>query len=751
MDHPSNNMARIPTIQSKGNVRTGQVSAARTSILGPGAAPQVSFAGADAQAAAGRAISGGLQDLASGVQRRININDQNDRELAAKAKERQAFDNHLWSESQYTTAQRDWIQWSEDVQKNGSEDVVQQFKEKFSKYESEMLATAPNEDAQVRLKLKLQDLGTRVFDGALKVEASNRAKNTVNTFTQMFADTQDLVVRDPYSGGYSIADLEANINQAREQNRIPEETFLRMKEQVRNLSATQAEAMAPSDPVLARAILENAEGIDWARRKQALNVIERAEQTNDTLAKYQSQETFKSHLDSIMETGQGVGGFTAESYAAAFPAEQRPAIMAEFHDRETMARSVHAGKIELQAKSPGQVAQVLEKYRPEAGDAKFNDKQAVFAKLNEMANAQVKLYRQDPFSFSRQDPVVDRAWDMVEQLPADATPQMTRLITQQALESSISFQRNSGIPEGRLSAMSTATAGQYAQRINQGNIQQVQEALTTLQQTYGKYYPQAFRDLVRLPEGQRIDASTQVVALHMGKPFLADFIAAVRTPASDMKLENKDMQQLRDRLVMNPEFMAFRGAMLSANPGAASMVSEFSQSIEKYASSIFLRGNAKNPADAVKQATELVIGSAYGFTEVNGTHVAVKLEQDHMTFTDADVRTIGTGLTKFQRTIESGKIDSSRFAFPANISEDMRSRSIGTTLHADSFWVTNPQNDGATLYMTGMEGSTAPIKWKDGRAVEVKFDAALQYGRSHADPKKSLLAFPLTGIYPILR
>jgi hypothetical protein len=738
-------MPRVPTLLSGGNVKTGPVASQRTAFQGPGAPPQISFAGAEAQASAGRSVAGGLSAIAGAAQ-------QIDNKLRVKAEQRQQQDNHLWSESQYTTAQRDWIQWTDDVQKNGSENVVEQFKEKFAAYQAEALKIAPNEDAANRLKMKLDDLGTRVFDSALKIEAHNRVTNTVNTFTRMLEDTTDVVVRDPHLAGYPISELEQNLKKSFDEKRIPEQTYLTLRNKVQELSAIQAEAVAAKDPEFARTVLEHADGLDWPRRRQVLNTIERAEQTNDSLFKYQQQELFKSHIDSIMETGRGVDGFTAEGFAASLPKEHREAAMAEVRDKVEIAKTVFAGKTDLQGKTPGQIGEVLKKYQPAPGDVKFNDKQEVFHKLTELADHQVKLFHQDPFSYSRQDPVVDKAWHLVEELPKDAKPELVQQLTQQALEASVSFQRHAGVPEGRLSAMSIPAAAQYAERINKGDTRQVQEAFGQLQGTYGKYYANAFRDLVRLPEGQRIDAATQVVALHMGKPFLTDFLAAVRTPESDMKLDPKDSQQLKDKLVTSPEFMAFKGAMLSANPGAASMVDDYHHAVEKYATSIYFRGKAKNPSDAVKQATELVIGSAYGFSTVSGTPVAVKRDQGNVKFSDDDVKLIGAGLGSLQKIVSPDRIDTSRFAFPENLSPEAKQRSIQQTLKVDSFWVTNPQNDGATLYMNGAEGTSAPVKWKDGRPVDVKFTQALYRGKNpgHVEPSWWMPRPIITGFYPSL-
>lgn len=716
-------MPKVPTLLSSGDVRTGQVAALSTAFQGPGSPSLASFAGAEAIASAGRSVGGGLMDVAGGIDRRMRID-------AEATKQRAAYDNHMWSESNFTTAQRDWIQWTEDVQKNGSEDVVGQFNEKFADYQSKLLAAAPNEDARNRLKLRMDDLGTQIFDKSLKIEAVNRSQNAINLFTGMLQDTVDSVSKDPELYAVPQHELLQNLKLAREQNRITEPVYQKLVEQAQNISVVAAEALVVKDPDYAKEIIDNAQGIDWSRRKAVLSEIEHAKASNDTLYRYEQSELLKSHLDSIMDSGVGARDFSIDRYVASFPKDHQGAARAEALSRVDVAKNLFVGKTQLQGQPPDKIPALIEKYRPESGDANFNDRMTVYQKLSEFADQQVKLFQKDPFTYSRQDPVVDKAWRLVEELPKDAKPELVQQLTQQALEASISYQKNAGIPDGRLSAMSQGAASRYAEQINRGDTKQVQDSFARLEGIYGKYYPQAFRDLVRLPEGQRIDAAMQVVALHMGQPFLTDYIAAVRAPLNDMRVDPKDYQQLKDRLVTDPTFMAFRGAMLSANAGAVPMVDDFHDGIAKYAQQMLFRGKAKNPGDAVQQSVAMVIGSAYGFATVDGTPVAVKRQQGKTLYDDESIATIGRALGQFQRTIPSERVDVTRFGFPANVSEDMRKRSVDATIKNDSFWVTNPQNDGAVLYMNGSEGSTAPVKWKDGRQVEAKFDLALHYGKT---------------------
>jgi hypothetical protein len=277
---------------------------------------------------------------------------------------------------------------------------------------------------------------------------------------------------------------------------------------------------------------------------------------------------------------------------------------------------------------------------------------------------------------------------------------------------------------------------------------QTQEAFGSMMQTYGKYYPYAFRTLVSLPEGQRIDASMQIAALHYGKPFLGDFLQAIKVPDSDYKLDPADRKALKQKLPVDNNFLSFGASMTSANPAATTMVTEFGQAIEKYATSLVARGKAASPSDAIKQASNLIIGQAYGFATIDDTPFAVKRQQGGTHLDDNDVASIQKHLSLSRAQMDSSNIDTSRFGFPAGISEETKKKSVQDTLHKDTFWVTNPANDGVVLFMYGMDGTTAPVKTKDGKQVETKFVDALSAWKSELQ-KRNTANYQAGGFGPL--
>lgn len=695
-------MPRVPTIIAPRQVQTGQVS------------PRISFAGPDAMASAGQDINRGLQNLAGGLERQADA-------LAQRQKERQDYDDHLWSEGKYTEAQRKWIQWTQDVQKNGSENVVEQFNTGFTEYQQEVLAQAKTPGARDRLKLKLDDLGTQVFEGALRIEATNRAKNTVNTIEGMLLESNAIITDAPDMYAVQQNRLDETIKLSLQQKRISPEVAAKMQEQVELLAADAAEMMVATNPDRAKQILDLSGGIPWQRRRSILNQIEDAKKSNSTLFHFQQQELFKSQFESLAQTGKPVMGFNLDQYVASFPEKQQEAARVDAMAKIKVAETVFVGQSELQGKSPSQISQVLDKYAPKAGSANYANEAEAFHSIAKVADQQVKLQREDPFTYSRQDPMVNGAWKLVEDLPQDATPEIRASLTGQAMDASVNFQKSLNIPEGRISVMSNNQALQLASKINAGNMQQIQETFSSMQQSFGKYYANAFRDLARLPEGQRIDGAMQIVGMHLGQPFVADFVQAIRTPDSDYKLDAADLKTIREKVAINADFMSFSSAMTSANPGAVSYVDDFNRAIDKYAKSLLFRGKAENADDAVKQASNLILKTAYAFTEVNGASIAIKRGQDDGMITDDDVPLIRQGLQQIPQKLSVNQIDTSRFAFPPNLSDEVKKRSIEDTLRNDSFWVTNPQNDGAILYMNGAEGTSAPVKYKGGKPVEHKF------------------------------
>lgn len=701
-------MPRVPTILSDGNVRAGFEAGG----YNPSAAASI--------ASAANGLAGGIADVGRGM---LAINDR--KKIAeAKLAQKKDQDDTMWAESQFTNAQRDWIQWTADVQKQGEENVVGRFNEEFDKYQKSMLEAAPNKEAADRLKLKLDDLGTRVFDSSIRIQAANQAKNTIAMFDNMVTTSTDSIAKAPELYAQEQERLGGLIKSAYEAGRISEETYQKQMDQVNGLAANAAEALLATNPERAKEIIDGAEGIPWTRRRAILNDISRASQSNETLFRYQQEELLKSSVESMATTGKPADQFNVDAYVAAFPKEQQAARKLEAERQMKIAGDLYVGRNELKGKTPAQISESLAKYQPKAGDKDFASQQAVYTQLQQVADQQVKLFKSDPFAYSRQDPVVDKAWDAVENLPEDADPQVRAQTQAQAIEASISFQRNAGVPEHAVSVMSRDAASQLASQINNGNPKQVQDVFGQMMQTYGKNYPMAFRSLVRLPEGQRIDASTQIVALHYGKPFIGDFLQAIRTPDSDYKLDKSDKKTIEEKLPTNEGFMAFAGAMTSANPAAVSMVNDYGQAIQKYATSLVARGKAK-PSDAIKQASDLIIGQAYGFAMVNDTPVAIKRQQGQTTLDDTNVNDIQRWLRYQPQTIDPRSIDTSRFGFPSGISEETRTKSISDTLRNDTFWVTSPDNTGAILYMNGMDGTTAPVKLKDGKQVQVKFTDAL--------------------------
>jgi hypothetical protein len=699
---------RVPTIQSDGNVSAnafagGGNSAAASSI---------------ATAAAG--LASGVADVSQAL---LSI-DARRKQNQVKQEQKQEYDNTIWAESQYTEAQRTWMQWTNDVQKTGEENVMGRFDVEYDKFQNEMLKSAPNEQAKERLKMKLDDLGTRVFDSSLRIQAANQAKNTINTFDNMLTSSVDTIAEAPELYSTEQERLGGMLKMAHEQGRITDETFAAGQSKIDELAANAAEALVATDPARAKEIITEAKGIPWTKRKSVLAQIDQAEKTNDNLYQYQQQELFKSNLDSVASTGVPVDSFNIDAYVNAFPKERQAAAREEATKQVKLAENVYSGRIEMNGKNPAEIGQVLVSNTPKPGSKDFTDQQAVYQQLTIAADAQVKLFRHDPFTYSRQDPVVDKAWDMVERLPENADPQLRQTLTNQAMEASMNFQRSAGVPEGSITVLSRDQAQSLAKQINEGDAKQVQDAYGSMMQSYGKYYPQAFRALVTLPEGQRIDASTQIVALHYGKPFIGDFLQAVRVPDSDYKIDKADRKAIKESVPTNQNFIGFSSSMTSANPAAVSLVADYNQAIEKYAISLVARGKG-TPKEAVKTATDLIIGQAYGFAVVDDTPVAVKRQQGNTMLTDDDVKHIQRWMGQTRYSFTGKEVDASKFSFPAGISDQTKEQSIKDTLTNDSFWVTNPTNDGATLFINGVDGTTQQIKSKEGKPIEIKFLDAL--------------------------
>lgn len=683
-------MARIPTYLFDGDARTGPI------------APRFSGEAPAATAEAGQILAGGANRLAAGVA-----------DFAADRKRNNDFNDNFWAQQRLTDAQRKWMPWLNDAQKSGVEDVTGAFTKGYDEYTQGVIKGAPSERAGKLAQMHLDDFGSQMLGKSLIVQSTNIAQNTINGFTTQLTGATDTIAANPEMYSDIHARMSDQLTQAVLAKKIDPATADKIQAHVDSLQGEAAEAMIPKNPQRAQQILDGAKGLEWHTRKGIQTEIDNAMKTNDFLGRYQQEELLKSTVSSIMATGKTPDAFNINSYGVAFGKDQQQVRMAAAEKEIDIAKNVYVGKTSMTGQPVDQINNVLTQHAPVAGSPDYDKQLEVYKHLVDIADAQIKLIHTDPFSYSRQDPIVDAAWKQVEDLPAAAKPELRQMLTQQAIDAAVNFQKQIGIPEGMQSVMSNSQARTYAAKINAGGVQDVQQAFLQMMSNYGSHYQNAFRDMARLPDGQRIDAASQIVALHIGQPFLADFLSAIRTPDSDFKVDPADSKALKDKMLVDHSVTSLRAALTSANPGAVSYADDYSKAIEKYSLSLLSRNKAKNASDAVKMASDLIIGSAFHFTEINGSTLAIKKTQGIQPISEADVDSIKLQLQVNARTITPEEIDTAKFAFPPNLSKEVMKNSIADTLSNDAFWVTNSQNDGAVLYMNGAEGTATPIMRRD--------------------------------------
>lgn len=656
--------------------------------------------------------------------------------------QRQKYNDNLWSEQQMTEAQKYWIKWMSDAQTNSSEGLITTFDGEFQMMREKMLGAAPTPTAKDALKLKMDDFGVQLYQGVLRLEATNRAKNTISAVGGLLSQASDLVAQSPELYRDRQDAIRRVVDESFQQRRIDEKVYAGMIQDVDELAAQAAEASIATNPARAREILDGAKNISWQRRHAIQNEIERASQDRKNLDRYVQDQLLKSNLESLEQTGKPITNFSVDTYVAAQPQNEQPVARRQAEGLIQLSKKTYVGRTEIVGHSTSEIAATLQRYKPsENSDTYFADQQ-VYENLMKVADQQVRLLHEDPFTYSRQNPLADEAWKQVENLPKDASPETVVRITETALETSAAIQRQLGVPENSISVMSRDSARTLAGQLNQGTPEQVQQTLSLMSRTYGEFYPRAFADLVRLPEGERANAGMQLVALHVGKPFLADFIQVMRTPMADIRVEPQDWSSIKEYLFDDPGMVGLRGAMLSANPGNAKLTSDYQDAIGKYAASIYSRGMSKNPKQAVKDASMMLISSEYGFININDTPVAIRRTQGQSKLTDHDVNEIGYYMGRYTRDINPATLDRSKFFIPKEISQDAALRTMRMSLDADSFWVTNPENDGATLYVHGLEGSVSPVLDNMKRPVAVNFMKLLAAGRSIVSTPRESIDIP---------
>jgi hypothetical protein len=356
---------------------------------------------------------------------------------------------------------------------------------------------------------------------------------------------------------------------------------------------------------------------------EALRSISADIRRGKSVARTEIRELANDHLASVAATGQGVSGLSERAAKILEPKD-----LADFRARETTAKQVFVLSQQIRYAAPDEMAAGLSAIAPKAGSPRFADEQRIHEGMVRQAERILKAREQDPAGYAMQAPEVAEAFKKAGDNPAEITGAVTK---------SLALQERMGIPAHERRVMPKAGAEAEVKRLSTMPAEQMADALQGMAMTYGKYWPRAYRELVRenLPQEAVILGTMDRPEDAVVRREFAQAVQAGRKTLTDNlgpQVKTEIDRGLHDAMEPWARMELARGA-------TESNVQAMRSAAEMLAYSYASRG--MTPAQAAQKSAEGLVGSRYDMLNRTGFSLYVPKGLGEAV-TDTAERTLGS-------------------------------------------------------------------------------------------------------------
>lgn len=608
--------------------------------------------------------------------------------------------------------------------------------------EKKALEIAPSKRVKDDLTERFAAMRLQYGAKAMQAEARVVSQQKEANIREGLQNSMDLLAKRDGDPDVLVREQETatlNLVALRDAKVIDIPTYETLKRSVANLAVVAAEARISKSPDEAESIIRNAPGVDWDRRDSVLQRIERARETHSTLAANEARRALDTAGAQMRANGTLPTGFTPELYASQFPKAQQADRAIEAKIVLDDSKTMFSIQRELQGASPKQMQAVREKYS-QKNIGFSGDHERIENQVEEQIQRQEVAIRRDPYSYAMQDPVLQDIAAKAEAIP-EQTPgkedEMRRLI-----QLNVDYQRDVlGVAQPKV--MPAALVPAVVQQINNGKPSEVKGAFVMLERKYGKFFPEAIKQLIDAEQGMK--PAMQIVALHINKPWADELIAAIQADPKSFKIESEDdVKKIESYFGPggNPSVTAFFESMVLANPRLADLTSAYGDAFTTWAKYLVSSGRqtAGNVGNAV---VERGILSEYAFGEVNGKPIIIRKNGTHVRGPHSwDPQSLDTIMESYKDMLTSSYIIDQVDLKSLVGNEQVGLQRIGAAriLANNAFWALNRTQDGLVLYAPSISdkyGETSipqPILRPDGKPITVSFTQAYLEGRNPSVP-----------------
>lgn len=708
-------MPEIPTITSNQHVHTGPVADADAS---------------DYEMITPAAFHGIANDL-------NQIQDSHEKRVAQS--------DHFWALSQYSKMRLELGQGFSKAVENitpGDPNFAANVLKTSQDYMNAQVGQAPNTRAARILAQQQNMYLNHIYERAQLVERAETVRYNTESATRIFDETFQNLQQNPSQLHDSVGVLKATL--ASVDGRIPRETYSALQKRLNTLPSFALSGLSFKQPDQAL------QGIDAGLADGApqgqVDAVKSNLQNRSTLVqagnRQDQQAALKSAAAQIRVNGVDSTSFNPEVYGGSFGKQSDSAAGHALSEIDA-AHKFYAADSPMNSMSPDQMNTHISQYQSDP--RLFNELQ------KSVATRQKQLYS-DPFSYSMRNPDVQSAYEAAHSLGDQAGNdpakiEVAQMAMKKAIDSSLLYQKSIGVPDAAQRPISKNDAIFYASKIQKSGADGLQQSVQDMQNRYGDYFPQVFKELQSLPPAQRVAPTMQLAIAHLGSPFEGELIQALQNPSKNLTSETgvpKAKASIDKAIINNPLIQSFQQATTATSPDNAQYAKDILTGVRQFAYHRMMAGS--DPQKASTDAAQLLIGGLYDFDKVNGSTYAISRTGGSGTpYTQTQVDTIKDNVkfltNNLSDRLETGNIDPSNFKVDSGkpLEENFLQSSLAKSAITHGLWTTSPDNTGLRLNIRQNDGKVVPVMTKSGGFFGFSFDSIKDYSfaKERADFSKS--------------
>ena len=424
-------------------------------------------------------------------------------------------------------------------------------------------------------------------------------------------------------------------------------------------------------------------------------------------ALFSLQQWAQDNAASIQETGKAVDPPYSDAEMKSFLSPRQYEAMKR-DQQQASALFQATGNMALQ--SPAEMQKTVEALKPVPGQQNYADQSKVYAAALRLKEQTEAARKADPGLAVRMAvPEVRGAWQAFEQ---SQKPEDLRA----ALKQSQLAQEALGVPKANQSLMPHQLAKSMAGQVNGAKPEEAAKILRSTAETFGPYWPQAFKQMSKL-----LDANMRVAATVDDPQAAALLVEGSRQSVTALRkaVGVKDNDTGIGQAVASDDRVISLATSLSQRAGGSGTATQVQASIELLALQR-MRSFGEDQATATEAAIKRVVGDKYAFGGSGGFGRAASRSY-RIPKQAGDPDQINRATLRIQSTLPVQDLD-----LPRDVPGSLKKYTAETYVNAvrrEGYWVTNDDESGVILYAGNVPvtvgGKPVERTWSELKEVEV--------------------------------